>query len=112
MAMTGGVPGSLSVDRLGEGRVAVGIALRPLPVDVDLRQQQAACLRLDLERRLAPGLGLPDQRVVLDGVLVDLEQILGTRGALTRSAQAIALARTNLFLCIGGHRLAARAAQG
>ena len=78
MTMTGGV--ALSVDRLGEGRVAVGVALRPLPVDVDLGQQQAACLGLDLERRLAPGLGLPDQGVVLDGVLVNLEQILGARG--------------------------------
>ena len=68
------------LDRLGEGRVAIGFALRPLPVDVDLRQQQAACLGLDLEGRLAAGLGLPDQGVALDSVLVDLEQILGTRG--------------------------------
>ncbi len=66
----------VGVDGLGEGGVAVGIAVRPLPVDVELRQQQAAGLRLDLERGLAAGVRLADHRVVLDGVLIDIEQVI------------------------------------
>jgi hypothetical protein len=48
-----------------------------LAVHADLREQQAAGLRLGLERGHPPCFGLADDRVALDRGLIDLEQILG-----------------------------------
>ena len=62
---------------LRKGRLAIGIGRVDLAADVDLRQQQGARLRLDLERGGAPGLGFAHQRVAADRVQVDLDQVLG-----------------------------------
>ena len=69
----------VEVHRLVEGRVAFGLACRELARRVDLGKEQAACLRLRLECGEPAGVGLEDQRVTLDGGLVDLEEVLRAR---------------------------------